>query len=75
MILTLATAIEAMLIGLRSRNANQELESLLAAQPDIDESLRRSLIGGSKRWIHMLIAVSLIAVAFGSFALITWLGI
>jgi hypothetical protein len=74
LILSVAALIEAGLIGLRARNARRELEHLIASQIDMDETVSRALMGGSRFWLKMLIATFLIAIAFGALAFVTWLG-
>jgi len=74
LILSVAALLEAGLIGLRARSARRELEHLIASQIDMDETVSRALMGGSRFWLKMLIATFLIAIAFGALAFVTWLG-
>ncbi len=74
LILSIAALLEAALIGLRAHNAKRELEHLIASQIDMDETVSRALMGGSRFWLKMLIATFLIAIAFGALAFVTWLG-
>ena len=74
LILTAAAMIETGLIGLRSRNARQQIKQLLASDVEIEISVSRTVVGGFRFWLMMLIATSLIAVAFGILAFVTWWG-
>jgi len=74
MILALAALIEASLLWSRARHAKLELERLLASDADIDEAVSKALLGGSRFWFRMVIAVFLVAICFGTMAIIMWLG-
>ena len=73
-ILALAAMIESALLWMRARQAKRELEALLASHDDIDEVVTRTLVGGSRFWVRLVIATLLVAVAFGTLAVVISLG-
>lgn len=74
LILAAAALIESSLIWLRARQAKRNLEMLIASNLDIDETVSRALLGGSRFWIRMLTASLLVALGFGALAFVTWVG-
>jgi hypothetical protein len=72
-ILALAALIEASLLWSRARHAKLELERLLTSDADIDEAVSKALLGGSRFWLRMVIAVCLVAIGFGAMAFVTWI--
>lgn len=73
LILAAAAIFEAGLLGVRARHARKELEGVLSRHAEADEAVTRALLGGSRFWVRMLVAVALVAVAFSAMAFVTWM--
>ena len=73
-ILSAASLIEAGLVGLRARNAMLQIQRMAAADIDMTLAVGRSVVGGVRFWLAMLVASCIIAVAFGSLAFVSWWG-
>lgn len=72
LILALAAIIESALLWMRARQAKLELERLLASHDDIDEAVTRTLVGGSRFWVRLVVASLLVALAFAALAFVMW---
>jgi hypothetical protein len=72
-ILAAAAALEALLLAWRSRHARRELEAALSSDMDLNEAVKRALVGGAHFWWKLVLAAMLIAIGFGALALATWM--
>ncbi|MCL2823969.1 MAG: Ig-like domain-containing protein [Polyangiaceae bacterium] len=71
LILATASLVESGLIYLRLRNARHRINAL---EQELDLPLDGSGIGGATLWTVMVVVAFLVAVAFGSLALVSWIG-
>jgi hypothetical protein len=73
-VLGLAALLEAALLWWRAMQARDELQALLAREPELDSSLRSSIDSGRAFWLRMMLGAAIIGFGFFGVALVTWLG-